>query len=117
MDDPGRPYQVGGYWLGARLGAGGQAVVHEGYDEEGDRVAVNVLRPGSGFGPDREVAALGRVASSCTARVLAHDLDAATPYLISEFVDGPSLSIAGAARAHIEDATIGSAGGIPTAAR
>ncbi|MEV4897865.1 serine/threonine-protein kinase, partial [Nonomuraea sp. NPDC055795] len=91
MDDPGRPYQVGGYWLGARVGAGGQAVVYEGYDEGGNRVAVKVLRPDSEFGRDREVAALGRVASFCTARVLAHDLDAATPYLISEFVDGPSL--------------------------
>ncbi|MFI6539369.1 protein kinase [Nonomuraea sp. NPDC050547] len=91
MDDPGRPYQVGGYWLGARVGAGGQAVVYEGYDEDGNRAAVKVLRPDSEFGRDREVAALGRVASFCTARVLAHDLDAATPYLISEFVDGPSL--------------------------
>ncbi|KAB8191510.1 protein kinase [Nonomuraea phyllanthi] len=91
MADPERPHHVGGYWLAARLGAGGQAVVYEGYDEDGNRVAVKVLRPESGFGPDREVAALSRVASFCTARVLAHDLEADPPYLVSEFVDGPSL--------------------------
>ncbi|WP_157247056.1 serine/threonine-protein kinase [Nonomuraea typhae] len=91
MVDPERPVQVGGYWLAARLGSGGQGVVYEGYDEHGNRVAVKVLREDAGFGRDREVAALSRVASFCTARVLAHDLRAAPPYLVSEFVDGPSL--------------------------
>ncbi|MFI6503795.1 WD40 repeat domain-containing serine/threonine protein kinase [Nonomuraea typhae] len=91
MVDPERPHQVGGYWLAARLGSGGQGVVYEGYDEHGNRVAVKVLREDAGFGRDREVAALSRVASFCTARVLAHDLRAAPPYLVSEFVDGPSL--------------------------
>ncbi|MEU7859737.1 WD40 repeat domain-containing serine/threonine-protein kinase [Nonomuraea sp. NPDC049141] len=91
----GDPQHIGDYWLAGRLGAGGQGVVYEAYDTEGNRVAVKVLHPSrEGGGRDRfakEATAAGRVASFCTARVLATDLEAAKPYIVSEYVPGQSL--------------------------
>ncbi|WP_219471625.1 serine/threonine-protein kinase [Nonomuraea rhizosphaerae] len=89
--------QFGDYWLGRQLGAGGQGVVYEAYDERGARSAIKLLRPDHVESPDarerlaKEVAAAGRVAAFCTARVLAADVDGAHPYIVSEYVDGPSL--------------------------
>ncbi|MFI6318574.1 WD40 repeat domain-containing serine/threonine protein kinase [Nonomuraea sp. NPDC050556] len=88
------PQRVGGYWLAGRLGAGGQGVVYDAYDGEGARVAVKVLHASGAARPAREVAAAQRVASFCTARVLAADLGAARPYIVSEYVPGPSLRAA-----------------------
>ncbi|MEU7000235.1 serine/threonine-protein kinase [Nonomuraea sp. NPDC046570] len=89
----GDPERIGGYALAGRLGSGGQGVVYEGYGESGERVAVKVLHVESSlrrpFG--KEVAAARRVAAFCTARILAADLDGDRPYIVSEFVDGPSL--------------------------
>jgi serine/threonine protein kinase len=88
---------VGEFWLAGRLGEGGQGVVYEGYDPSGSRVAVKVLH---GDAADdaasrarfvREVVAAQRVASFCTARVVTADLEAPQPYIVSEYVDGPSL--------------------------
>ncbi|MEV0592567.1 WD40 repeat domain-containing serine/threonine-protein kinase [Nonomuraea cavernae] len=90
--------QFGGYWLGRRLGAGGQGVVHEAYGPAGERVAVKLLRLDRGGTEEarvrfvREVAAARQVAPFCTAQVIAADLEAAQPYIVSEYVDGPSLS-------------------------
>ncbi|MCA2227797.1 serine/threonine-protein kinase [Nonomuraea aurantiaca] len=87
----------GEFWLAGRLGAGGQGVVYEAYDSQGARVAIKVLH-GDAAGDQglrarfgKEAAAAQRVASFCTARVLAVDLDAPKPYLVSEYVEGPSL--------------------------
>ncbi|KAB8180395.1 WD40 repeat domain-containing serine/threonine protein kinase [Microbispora catharanthi] len=98
---PGDPRRLGGYWLAGRLGEGGQGVVYEAYDEAGRRVAVKVLRPAGGPGDARararfakEVAAARRVAPFCTARVIAADLEGPQPYIVSEFVAGPSLRAA-----------------------
>ncbi|GII75752.1 hypothetical protein Sru01_07340 [Sphaerisporangium rufum] len=97
---PGDPARLGRYRLASRLGSGGQGVVYEGYDEAANRVAVKVLHaylPGDSplrrrFA--REVTAARQVASFCTARVLDHDLDGERPYIVSEFVPGPSLRAA-----------------------
>ncbi|MBB2741612.1 UNVERIFIED_ORG: WD40 repeat protein [Microbispora rosea subsp. rosea] len=94
---PGDPPRLGDFWLAGRLGAGGQGVVYEAYDPDGVRVAVKVLHgdtasdPGlrSRFG--KEAMAARRVASFCTARVLAVDLVGPKPYIVSEYVEGPSL--------------------------
>ncbi|GAA2612557.1 WD40 repeat domain-containing serine/threonine protein kinase [Actinomadura fulvescens] len=93
---PSDPRQLGGYWLAARLGAGGQGVVYEGYDAEGNRVAVKALYAdavSADFrnGLRKEVAMLQRVASFCTARIIAADLDNPPPYIVSEYVPGPDL--------------------------
>lgn len=90
------PRQLGGYWLAARLGAGGQGVVYEGYDARGERVAVKALHAdavGEKFreAMRKEVATLQRVASFCTARIIEADLDHFPPYIVSEYVPGPDL--------------------------
>ncbi|WP_405827390.1 WD40 repeat domain-containing serine/threonine protein kinase [Streptomyces sp. NBC_00105] len=91
------PERMAGYWLAARLGAGGQGTVYEGYDEAGQRVAVKVLRPELVARPDiagrfaKEVLAAQRVESFCTARVLESGTDGDRPYIVSEFVPGRDL--------------------------
>ncbi|MFC4122790.1 WD40 repeat domain-containing serine/threonine-protein kinase [Nonomuraea zeae] len=91
----GDPQHIGEYWLAGRLGSGGQGVVYDAYDREGRRVALKVLHVADNqAGRDRfakEAAAAGRVASFCTARVLASDLSGSRPYIVSEYVAGPSL--------------------------
>ncbi|MFD4373832.1 protein kinase [Streptomyces sp. NPDC058486] len=93
---PEDPERVGGYWLAARLGAGGQGVVYEAYDAEGARVAVKVLhRDVEAFARDRfgrEAEAARRVAPFCTARVLEAAVDGDVPYLVSEYIPGPTLA-------------------------
>ncbi|MGP3963145.1 serine/threonine-protein kinase [Nonomuraea sp. 3N208] len=93
----GDPQRVGGYWLASRLGAGGQGVVYEAYDGDGTRVAVKLLHGDAAGQVRREVSAAQRVASFCTARVLAADLEADRPYIVTEYVPGPSLREAVAA--------------------
>ncbi|GAA2287851.1 hypothetical protein GCM10010149_37840 [Nonomuraea roseoviolacea subsp. roseoviolacea] len=93
----GDPQRLGAYWLAGRLGAGGQGVVYEAYDQAGTRVAVKVLRGDLAGQKElrgrmaREVVAAQRVASFCTARVLGADLDGPRPYIVSEYVEGVSL--------------------------
>ncbi|MGW5425143.1 hypothetical protein [Streptomyces sp. NPDC003943] len=89
---PTDPRQLGGYYLDGRLGAGGQGVVYEGYDQEGRRVAVKALHEAS-FG-DRamlrqEIRAWRLVAPFCTTKVLYADLDGPVPFIVSEYVAGP----------------------------
>ncbi|GAA3507583.1 WD40 repeat protein [Streptosporangium album] len=91
---PSDPQRLGPYWLAGRLGAGGQGVVYEAYGEAGERVAVKVPRvddPASRSRLAAEAAAAQRVASFCTARVIETRLDVAEPYIVSEFVPGPTL--------------------------
>ncbi|GGS82434.1 hypothetical protein GCM10010156_46380 [Planobispora rosea] len=93
----GDPQRLGGYWLAGRLGAGGQGVVYEAYDAEGRRVAVKVLHGDAGTDAElrqrfgREATAARQVASFCTAAVIDADLDGPRPYIVSEYVEGPSL--------------------------
>ncbi|WP_336205046.1 serine/threonine-protein kinase [Nonomuraea sp. LPB2021202275-12-8] len=92
----GDPAAVGPYRLVGRLGAGGQGVVYLGQARNGAPVAIKVLRDGL-TGDDRfaqEIAAARRVEPFCIAQVL----DASTggrPYIVTEYVDGPSLQQAG----------------------
>ncbi|WP_214411435.1 WD40 repeat domain-containing serine/threonine-protein kinase [Sphaerisporangium fuscum] len=96
----GDPSRLGDYWPAGRLGAGGQGVVYEAYDSEGTRVAVKVLHADAAADPDlrsrfgKEATAAQRVASFCTARILAVDLEAPKPYIVSEYIEGPSLRTA-----------------------
>ncbi|WP_182898592.1 serine/threonine-protein kinase [Microbispora sp. H10830] len=94
---PGDPTRLGPFVLSGRLGEGGQGVVYFGQDQAGERAAVKLLHVK--FSGDatarsrfaRELRAAQRVASFCTARVLAADLEGDTPYIASEFIDGRSL--------------------------
>jgi serine/threonine protein kinase len=92
------PARVGRYRLTARLGAGGMGVVYLAETQDGYPVAIKVLRPELADNPEfrtrfgREVAALTRVQGVCTVRVIEADTEAATPFLVTEYADGPSLS-------------------------
>ncbi|WP_185949395.1 WD40 repeat domain-containing serine/threonine protein kinase [Microbispora sp. KK1-11] len=94
---PEDPERLGDYWLAGRLGAGGQGVVYEAYDGGGRRVAVKVLHGDAAADPElrerfgREAAAARRVASFCTAPVIAAELDGPRPFIVSEYVEGRSL--------------------------
>ncbi|GLU46789.1 serine/threonine-protein kinase [Nocardiopsis ansamitocini] len=91
------PTQVGEYALTARLGKGGQGVVYLGRSHDGGQVAVKMLHAdaldvaGLRAQLAEEVELARRVARFCTAQVLAADIDADPPYVVSEYVDGPSL--------------------------
>ncbi|GLY79112.1 MDR family MFS transporter [Actinoallomurus iriomotensis] len=94
---PGDPQRLGEYELTGRLGEGGQGVVFLGRAPDGAQVAVKLLRVGQGGDEAarrrfvRELATAERVAGFCTARVLDADAEGDTPYIVSEYVDGPSL--------------------------
>ncbi|MEV0387579.1 serine/threonine-protein kinase [Nonomuraea sp. NPDC050643] len=87
----GDPQRLGPYWLAGRLGAGGQGVVYEAYTEDARRVAIKVLHSDQAAQLGREATAARRVASFCTAGVLDARLEGPRPYIVSEYVEGPSL--------------------------
>ncbi|MDT0302315.1 serine/threonine-protein kinase [Streptomonospora wellingtoniae] len=94
-DDPGR---IGGYSLTARLGQGGQGVVYLGRDDsDGASVAVKTLHSdgidaaGLRRQLGEEIETARRVARFCTAQVLAADIDSDPPYVVSEYIEGPTL--------------------------
>ncbi|MEW1837936.1 hypothetical protein AB0392_08275 [Nonomuraea angiospora] len=86
--------RLGGYWLGARLDGGGHVIVREAYDESGTRHALGVPCL-----PDAEArarlttaaSAAGRVRSLSVAGLTEACLDGEPPYLVSEYVPGPTL--------------------------
>jgi len=94
---PGDPGRLGGYRLAGRIGQGGQGTVFLAWPPSGEPVAVKLLHAEWTRDPlararfAREVAAVRRVAPFCTARVLAAHLDGDEPFVVSEFIDGPSL--------------------------
>ncbi|WP_051107916.1 serine/threonine-protein kinase [Actinomadura atramentaria] len=91
---PGDPPEIGGHRLRGRLGEGGQGVVYLGEAPDGRRVAVKVLKNADAAARGRfanEMAAARQVAPFCTAAVLDSSADGPLPYVVSEFVDGPSL--------------------------
>lgn len=93
---PEDPRRLGNYRLDGRLGAGGQGVVFRGAAPSGGPVAVKLLHArldgtAARRAFAREIEAVRRVAPFCTAQVLDADLDGDRPYVVSEYVDGPSL--------------------------
>ncbi|MEU1727125.1 serine/threonine-protein kinase [Nonomuraea sp. NPDC005692] len=80
-----------------RLGEGGQGVVYLAKDHSGAHVAVKLLRPDLS-GDDvsverflREVQVAQQVAPFCTAAVLGTGVELDRPFIVSEFIEGPSL--------------------------
>ncbi|MFF3668491.1 serine/threonine-protein kinase [Microtetraspora malaysiensis] len=93
--EPGDPRVLGDFEVVGRLGEGGQGIVYEGWSRSGERVAIKVLRssadPASRRRLAKELQSALRVPPFCTARVLAAETDGASPYVVSEFIAGPSL--------------------------
>lgn len=89
------PKRIGGYRLESRLGEGGQGVVYLGYSESGRKVAIKVIHArlvsdrDSAF--SRELAAARQVAEFCTVRIIDAAIDHDPPYIVTEYVEGPSL--------------------------
>jgi Protein kinase domain len=89
------PREVGAYRLLSRLGEGGQGVVFLAADPTGSQAAVKLLPPTTD--PQvrsrflKEVAAAQRVARFCTAQVLDAGIFERRPFIVSEYVSGPSL--------------------------
>ncbi|MGI5226100.1 protein kinase domain-containing protein [Actinoallomurus sp. CA-142502] len=93
-DDPAR---LGPYTLVGWLGHGGYGVVYLAEAAGAGRVAVKLLRTAMAEAGGererfaREAAAVEQVARFCTAQVLDADIDGDRPYIVSEYVPGPSL--------------------------
>lgn len=91
------PERIGGYRLLGYLGEGGMGIVYSARDATGRLVAIKVVR--DEIASDRQFRArfrresesVQRVPRFCTAEVLHSEPDAERPYLVTEYIDGPSL--------------------------
>lgn len=93
----GDPGSVGGYQLLGRLGSGGMGQVFLGVSPSGRRVAVKLIHPVHA-GEDhfrerfaREIEAARRVGGFHTAQVVDADPHADPPWMVTAYIDGPSL--------------------------
>ncbi|WJV46658.1 serine/threonine-protein kinase [Streptomyces flavofungini] len=96
----GDPARIGAYRLLGLLGEGGMGRVYMGRSEGGRTVALKVVRSEIAQVPDfrrrfaREVDAARRVAGPWTAAVLDADVEAAVPWVATQYIPGPDLHTA-----------------------
>ncbi|GAA4372767.1 serine/threonine-protein kinase [Actinomadura sp. NPDC048032] len=119
---PGDPAELGPYTLVGRLGRGGMGTVYLGEDRAGRRVAVKMInRELAGEGTfrerfRREVTAARQVRRFCTAPVMDAELDTDPLYVVTEYIEGPSLESAVAERGPLPGSDLeGLAVGVATA--
>ncbi|ORT52203.1 hypothetical protein KBI5_10250 [Frankia sp. KB5] len=95
IDDP---THIGVYRLRGRLGVGGMGVVYLAEDPHHHPVAVKVIRVEFAADPEfrarfrHEAEAARRVPRFCTAAFLDADPNAERPYLVTDYVPGPTLA-------------------------
>lgn len=93
----GDPRRVAAYRLVERLAVGGMGIVYLGESPGGRRVAVKLIRPDLASDPEfrvrfrREVKAARLVSGLHTAAVVDADPDADPPWMVTQYVPGPSL--------------------------
>jgi serine/threonine protein kinase len=91
------PRRLGPYELIGRLGEGGQGIVYLGLETQGRQVAIKVLHASLSENPQarrrfiKEIQAARSVDRFCTAHILDTDLEGDVSYIVSEYIDGPSL--------------------------
>jgi predicted Ser/Thr protein kinase len=118
----GDPARLGGYRLLGRLGEGGMGTVFLAEAPDGDLVAVKMVRVDLASDDEfrrrfrSEVNRVRQVPPFCTAEVLDADPDHQHPYLVVEYVDGPSLADVVQARGRLTSSNLhGVAIGVATA--
>jgi Protein kinase domain len=110
--EPGDIRQVGKYRLLGELGSGGMGRVFLGESPGGRLVAVKLIRAELSGNPDfrvrfaREVATARTVSGIFTAPVVDADLDGSQPWLVTAYVEGPSLADAVAAAGPLSGASV-----------
>ncbi|HET6484534.1 MAG TPA: protein kinase [Actinoplanes sp.] len=91
------PVRLGGYRVVGRLGRGGMGVVYLAENRAGDQVAIKLIHADLAADPEfsgrfrSEVERARQVPPFCTAEFIDADLDHDPPYLVTEYVNGPSL--------------------------
>ncbi|MFI0356926.1 serine/threonine-protein kinase [Actinomadura sp. 9N407] len=94
---PDDPRTIGPYAVVGSLGGGGMGRVFLGRGTDGALVAIKVVRDELAGDPEfrarfrREAHSAMRVPRFCTAEVIAADPGAPEPYLVTEYIDGPTL--------------------------
>ncbi|HUN32223.1 MAG TPA: protein kinase [Trebonia sp.] len=93
----GDPRGIAAYRIDARLASGGMGIVYLGVSPGGRQVAVKLIRPEFASDPEfrerfrREVEASRKVGGFHTAAVVDADADADPPWMITQYIAGPSL--------------------------
>ncbi|MCX5144050.1 bifunctional serine/threonine-protein kinase/ABC transporter substrate-binding protein [Streptomyces sp. NBC_00338] len=106
------PARIAGYRILGRLGAGGMGVVVLGRSPGGSLAAIKVIRAeyadDAGFRTRfrREVSIARQVSNRWAVPVVDADTEAASPWLATEFVPGPSLSEAVGAGAPLPERSV-----------
>ncbi|WP_147339664.1 serine/threonine protein kinase [Actinomadura spongiicola] len=94
---PGDPRRLGAFEVTGRLGVGEQGTVFLGRDPSGGPVAVKVLHVRLSGEPAARsrfadaFASARKVSGFCTAAIVHADVEGDRPYVVSQWVDGPSL--------------------------
>ncbi|MFC0529660.1 serine/threonine-protein kinase [Phytohabitans kaempferiae] len=108
----GDPRKLGRYELVGRLGEGGMGVVYLARTADGRQVAIKMIRADLEVDEEfrrrfrSEVNRARQVPPFCTAEVLDADPGHERPYLVVEYVDGPSLSTVVAERGPLTPANL-----------